>query len=431
MPTLSQRVLQAVEKGLVARPEHPQLLALRNQIKQRLDADQRQQQAAQALARAQELMQQEAWEESLQVVNTGLEIDPENTPLQQLKDTLDQRFKEQQRRNQLAQQYLDESQQLTEQGDLQQSQQILKAGLEELPDNTLLNTELERINQQIERARSADLEPSATIADNTNLNRIQQGLRGLPDDETLLTGLQNRLNAAEGELDDEQQQALVELILQQSQTLQQRGDLEQSLALVAQGLAIAPENSNLQALRGELLTQLDSAELNVSEGNELVDNGSLEIPPVDLTVLATEQQDRIQQLLATAAEHLQQKRLTSPRAGNAYLTYQQVLELDPENEAALAGIEDIANTYLLWARSNNSRGNLDKSLRYTDRGLSVAPTNSELIQLRAEVLTKQAEIQAAQAEVNQPTTTRPPPDPCDIDTSSRECWCKSFGMFCN
>ncbi len=123
-------------------------------------------------------------------------------------------------------------------------------------------------------------------------------------------------------------------------------------------------------------------------------------------------------------------KLTTPRGANAYENYQDVLAIDPDNAAARRGLDQIVARYLNWARGNRDRGQFDRSLGNIDKGLQVQPDNRTLRQLRDEVLALQ---EAARQPVvtSPPPRTAPPPDPCEVDRSSRECWCKTFNMFCD
>ncbi|MDM8524251.1 SUMF1/EgtB/PvdO family nonheme iron enzyme [Desulfococcaceae bacterium HSG8] len=64
---------------------------------------------------------------------------------------------------------------------------------------------------------------------------------------------------------------------------------------------------------------------------------------------------RIGFLLKTAEDHLNEGRLTTPPVNNAHETYQKILTVDPENEKARQGLENIVDQYLtLAAESLNS-----------------------------------------------------------------------------
>lgn len=65
----------------------------------------------------------------------------------------------------------------------------------------------------------------------------------------------------------------------------------------------------------------------------------------------TQQRDRkIARLLPRCKRYLRKKKLTTGRRGTALSCYQQVLELNAENETAIAGLQKIEELYIDWAK---------------------------------------------------------------------------------
>jgi hypothetical protein len=58
---------------------------------------------------------------------------------------------------------------------------------------------------------------------------------------------------------------------------------------------------------------------------------------------------RINTLLTQAESAFARKRLTTPLDDNAYYRYLQVISIEPGNQAAQLGIEQIVETYLAWS----------------------------------------------------------------------------------
>lgn len=112
-------------------------------------------------------------------------------------------------------------------------------------------------------------------------------------------------------------------------------------------------------------------------------------------------QAEIEQALAEAQQQMSSRRLTAPANGNALRSYQRVLELDPNNAAARAGIEQIAAYYREIAEKSLRQGRPDESLAYVGRGLRATPQNQDLLELRrqARLLQQQREQQAQQEEM--------------------------------
>jgi len=76
-------------------------------------------------------------------------------------------------------------------------------------------------------------------------------------------------------------------------------------------------------------------------------------------------------LLCQARMHFEENRLTVPPGDNALAYYQQVLELDPQDPDAAAGIERIENWYLREARKAYKAHNNDRALQYITRARSL------------------------------------------------------------
>ena len=59
--------------------------------------------------------------------------------------------------------------------------------------------------------------------------------------------------------------------------------------------------------------------------------------------------ERIEKLQEMAAKSFKKDLLTTPDKKNAYYFYQQILLLDPDNERAKIGLDQIVERYLAWA----------------------------------------------------------------------------------
>ncbi|MFC6670087.1 ankyrin repeat domain-containing protein [Marinobacterium aestuariivivens] len=121
-----------------------------------------------------------------------------------------------------------------------------------------------------------------------------------------------------------------------------------------------------------------------------------------------EQQDRqrnVTRLLATAQRQVGANRLTLPAGDNAYATYTEVLDLDPGNQEAEAGLERIADQYVRLAERSGRDGDWNRSLEYIERGLRVRPKHAQLLALKEDIQARQAlakqERQEAEAQRQQ------------------------------
>lgn len=96
-------------------------------------------------------------------------------------------------------------------------------------------------------------------------------------------------------------------------------------------------------------------------------------PALASSVLSRAQLVKIGELLGLARAALLRDRLTSPFDDNAYSYYQQVLALDKRNPQALAGLTDLADRYLVIAKSSLAEGNLLRAKTLLHRAQLVAP----------------------------------------------------------
>ncbi|MDX1575768.1 MAG: hypothetical protein R3285_06220, partial [Kiloniellales bacterium] len=80
-------------------------------------------------------------------------------------------------------------------------------------------------------------------------------------------------------------------------------------------------------------------------------------------------------LLEHAEDQMAKLALTTPEGDNAYETYQMILSLQPDNPAALAGIERIGVKYVELAARAAAKGDSVKARRYADKAADLAPEN--------------------------------------------------------
>lgn len=73
------------------------------------------------------------------------------------------------------------------------------------------------------------------------------------------------------------------------------------------------------------------------------------------------------------------RRLTTPDEDNAYARYLEVLRLDPKNEQALTGINNIAERYLTWALQNAERGQLKQARHYVQLAETIDPQQPNIL----------------------------------------------------
>lgn len=97
----------------------------------------------------------------------------------------------------------------------------------------------------------------------------------------------------------------------------------------------------------------------------------------------------IEQHLAIAEEHIKAFRLSTPQDNNAYQQYQAVLEMDPKNKDANAGVQKIVDLYAWFIKVEIQKENYKTAHTYLVRAMKILPDDPELQKLRQVLLTKE------------------------------------------
>ena len=82
-------------------------------------------------------------------------------------------------------------------------------------------------------------------------------------------------------------------------------------------------------------------------------------------------------------QSLQEFKLTFPPKDNAYYYFGRLLELDPGNKTAIAGILAIAEQYAVLAEQAMIKNDIEKMSSYIEIGLKINPDNESLLSLRS------------------------------------------------
>ncbi len=126
-------------------------------------------------------------------------------------------------------------------------------------------------------------------------------------------------------------------------------------------------------------------------------------------------EDRIIELLSLAQRALRSDRLLIPEDNNAYQYYQQVLELEPGNNAALFGMDQIVERYVSLGREALDRQDTDKAERYIARGSRVLPGDSRLVALQdSRNAPEESELEIEEPEIEVET------QPLAVETKPKE-----------
>ena len=96
-------------------------------------------------------------------------------------------------------------------------------------------------------------------------------------------------------------------------------------------------------------------------------------------------EEKIAELLAKGQRSLRQDRLLIPNNNNAYYYFRQVLKLEPGNNPAIYGLEQIVARYTTLATSALNKNDKKKAEQYITRGFRVSPNDEGLQALREQV----------------------------------------------
>jgi tRNA A-37 threonylcarbamoyl transferase component Bud32 len=88
-------------------------------------------------------------------------------------------------------------------------------------------------------------------------------------------------------------------------------------------------------------------------------------------------------LLWLGNQSLEEYKLTYPPKDNAYYYFSKLLEIDPGNSQARAGILEIANRYAVLAERALAQNEYEKTEAYINLGLKIDPQNETLLSLKA------------------------------------------------
>ncbi|MEN8215993.1 MAG: hypothetical protein ABFS56_06385 [Pseudomonadota bacterium] len=107
--------------------------------------------------------------------------------------------------------------------------------------------------------------------------------------------------------------------------------------------------------------------------------------------------------------HFQANRLSiSEMGGTALACYKEVLEKEPSNAEALAGLDKIAARYVTWTKEALDRGQKDEAKRYFENLRQVNPELPILAALEERIYSKPLPITPSQVDTS-PSEETPSP----------------------
>lgn len=99
-------------------------------------------------------------------------------------------------------------------------------------------------------------------------------------------------------------------------------------------------------------------------------------------IIDSQKEEEVQRLLTAAERFLSDDKLTSPPDGNAYSSYQDVLQLDPENVTALEGIKEIASRFLQQAEQQAKAQEFGRARAFMAAAVQVFPRHPDIRKLQ-------------------------------------------------
>ena len=129
-----------------------------------------------------------------------------------------------------------------------------------------------------------------------------------------------------------------------------------------------------------IIWQVYSKHNTVPEATEPIE---MLVPKAPVTTMLTKnEKKKIFRMLEIAEMHLMIGRLVEPKGTNALDAYNEVLLMDPQNQAALKGIDEIAGYYEQQARELWKKGEKENSIKMLNKGLQASNKNKGLIKFQ-------------------------------------------------
>ena len=119
-----------------------------------------------------------------------------------------------------------------------------------------------------------------------------------------------------------------------------------------------------------------------------------------------EEPDITENLLQEAAKDVHALRLTSPEGNNALEKYHQVLDRNPDNEAAQTGIKNVADKYLQLAGRSLRKMELPQASTYVDKAESLYSAHPQIQVLRNTIARQQTQKQVSDRVIGDTLPTK-------------------------
>ena len=387
-----------ITQGLDLVSDHPGHLALRDTVQAKIAERTAQQQRSKDVSQLiNQTQQTNDLDKKLELVDEGLRLMPNNRELQDLFNAIMREKLTLRSRREKLQKTLAEANALLQSGQFEQSLQLITIGLQDNPNHPELlalqaTVTTEQTTAQQQQQRLEQLLAQAQQAEQADkleesLRFIKTGLDIKSDDLTFIR-LRDRVEQrlVEREAEQQQQQQLQQLLARAEQA--QRDDqLEQSLALIGEGLQIVSDYQPLLLLREQIKTQ--------QQQRATEERLQLEIETLLLDIKFAQLKGDYE----TALKHIKQGLQLDP-ANQQLLNLQKTLNQQVTERAEAQRQQQIA-TFLEQAQQAQQAGDFSASLAFIEQGLAMSPKQPELSELKLTVLDQMQAQQQRQRLANE------------------------------
>jgi serine/threonine protein kinase len=147
--------------------------------------------------------------------------------------------------------------------------------------------------------------------------------------------------------------------------------------------AATPNPTNLASAQTQKSAELPVQSPEKSPSTVTVESKAASDPLSDPTKVTD--QAEIKRYLTAAQKAMKRVQLTTPASDNAHHYYRKVLEIDPENAEAQAGLQKIVDRYIWFLQKAKADGKINTAKRTLLRAESVLPNDPKLHKIRTEL----------------------------------------------
>ncbi len=348
--------LKFIQQGLTIKPNHKNLLILKQQVETLILKKQQTTKIQQLLIGASKNIQQRRLEVAIIDYKKVLVLESNNKLAQ---DGL----------KKIANKYLQQGK-----GNLS----LVNKSLISFPTHVgLLKLQQELLNKKILQQQKIKLKQKIKILLKKAQSQLENLQLTLPVANNAFETYQKVL---ELEADNTQAKVGLKQISDKYEFLANTEDLSKNLNLVKKGLTVSPNHIGLITLRDKIILKMQPI-LKQVYPSKLFSEKKLIVPP-DVKI-EPEPVDRVQNLFTLVNQQLELAQYDL-----AYTTYKKILTIDSENFLAITGLQKITLYYEDLVEYKYQQSKLQESLQLIEKRLLIEPNNSNLLSLRQKILQK-------------------------------------------